>query len=110
MECASGNAKRYDSAPPSEAKEDLISHRTEDAEDKLALYLDAKIGDREGFKIGDIQKYFDYSLTDSAVQRIARERGFTPNRLSINGRQMRVWCRTMAVNSIHEPKPTWMKD
>ena len=103
----SGRAERHDSAPPSEAKENLISHRTEDAEDKLAMYLDAKIGDREGFKISDIQKHFGPSLTDSAVQRVAKECGFVSHRLSIRGRQMRLWSKTKLIDSLHEPKPSW---
>ena len=110
----SGNAERYDSAPPSGAKEDLISHRTEDAEDKLALYLDAKVSNYEGVKLTDIQKYFEYSLSDAAIARILKECGFENHKLSIplgtgKMKQMRVWSKTKTVDSIHEPKPSWLK-
>lgn len=111
----SGNAERYDSAPASEAKDDLISHRTEDAEDKLTMYLGTKVSDYEGVKLTDIQKHFEYALNDTATRRILKECGFENHKLSIplgtgKTKQMRVWSKTKDVDKIHEPKPNWLKN
>ena len=94
----------YDEAPLSEAKDQIQSNRTEDASDRLIMYLQ-KIGHEEGFKISDLQKKFTPDLSDYDVMTICKKLGYCNNdnkKITVNNHRQRVWAKDHSkVNSLH---------
>ena len=96
--------KLPNNAPTTNAKEEIISRRTEDAKDKLALYINNNLKIDEGFKIGDLQKRFSPALSDHDVMSVAKELGYISTRKTIEGTLMRVWSlQGKEVSSLHQP-------
>lgn len=100
-------AKLHMVAPFSEAKDAIISRRTEDACDKLAMYLLEKYREGEGIKVGDLQRLFSPDLSDTDVIRVLKEEGFKNKKVRITGieGQIRCWCKgDKPVTSLHTPR------
>ena len=98
-------AEIHDTAPASEGKDDIVSNRTEDASDKLVIYLQAKWHKGEGLKVSDLQSLFSPSLSDADVQRVLVDQGYVPGRHTIAGKQMRCWTKDgEAVDELHKPQ------
>ena len=86
------------------AKKDIISRRTEDMLDKLALYLDDYLHSTEGFKISDLQGLHPRELSEGNVKKLVKELGYVSTRQYIGGRQM--WLYSMEgkkVTDLHKP-------
>lgn len=99
-----GQAELHGVAPTSEAKKDIISRRTEDMLDKLALYLDDYLHSTEGFKIADLQGLYPRELSEGNVKKLVKELGYVSTRQYIGGRQM--WVYSMEgkkVTDLHKP-------
>lgn len=80
-------------APQSEAKDAIISRRTEDASDRLAIWLANNHQKGAGLKVPDLQKMFAPDLSDTDVVRVLKEQGFVKGRATISGIQTRCWFR-----------------
>jgi len=106
----SGNAllvmdKLPNNAPATNAKEDILSRRTEDAKDKLAIHINNNLMDNEGFKISDLQQKFSPALSDHDVKIVAQQLGYKSTRQTVNGTHMRVWSLNgKKVSSLHQPR------
>ena len=88
---AFNRAEVHDTAPMSEGKTEIISCRTEDASDKLVIYLQDSVHEGEGLKVGDLQSLFSPALSDADVKRVLTAQGFEAGRHSIAKGQMRCW-------------------
>ena len=102
---ALNRAETHDTAPRSDGKDNIVSSRTEDATDKLVIYLQAKLYKGEGLKVSDLQSLFSPSLSDTDVKRVLKEQGFVAGKHSIAGKQMRCWAKVGdVVDSLHKPQ------
>ena len=80
-------------APQSEAKDAIISRRTEDASDRLAIWLDNNYHEGAGLQASELQKKFAPDLSTTDVYRVLREQGFEDGRPTILGDQRRCWFK-----------------
>ena len=102
---ALNRAEMHDTAPRSEGKDNIVSNRTEDASDKLVIYLQAKWHKGEGLKSSDLQSLFSPSLSDTDVKRVLTDQGYVTGRHSIAGKQMRCWAKVGdVVSELHKPQ------
>lgn len=101
---ALNRAQVHNEAPSSEGKTDIVSNRTEDASDKLVIYLDS-LHNGEAVKPSDLQKHIGAPLSDADVKRVLKDQGWQTDRHSISGIQMRCWTKDgEKPNRLHEPK------
>lgn len=102
---ALNRAEMHDTAPRSDGKDNIVSNRTEDASDKLVIYLQAMWHEGDSYKVSDLQSLFSPSLSDTDVKRVLTDQGFAAGRHSIAGKQMRCWAKVGdVVNSLHTPQ------
>ncbi len=102
---ALNRAQVHNEAPRSQGKTDIVSNRTEDAADKLVIYLHEHLHDGDAVKPTDLQKYIGAPLSDNDVQRVLKEQGWKAGKHSIAGKQMRCWTKGGEKPlRLHEPK------
>jgi hypothetical protein len=102
---ALNRAQVHNEAPSSEGKTDIVSNRTEDASDKLVIYLDSHVKNGYAVKVSDLQKHIGAPLSDADVVRVLKDQGWQSGRHSISGTQMRCWTKAGEDGlRLHEPK------
>lgn len=102
---ALNRAQIHNEAPSSEGKTDIVSNRTEDAADKLVIYLNEHLHDGDAVKVSDLQKYIGAPLSDNDVKNVLKDQGWQSGRHSIAGTQMRCWTKAGGDGlRLHEPR------